>query len=183
MSPKRGRPKGTLSQACKGCAEKQQVIDVLHDTCASYEARIKRFQTLARRRRVLVNGHGRGRPDMTPKGDGHGYRQALLTVSSRGDQLNGGVAELKLDESLRQAWFHGELPYAGLLYKFKVRVPDRRPRWWTVHVTIYFETRGKDLSRLITRGWPAQCGQPKQGYPVQAWIRRVGSVYEERSSL
>jgi len=35
----------------KVCKEKQKVIDILQDTCTSYEARIKRFQTLARQRK------------------------------------------------------------------------------------------------------------------------------------
>jgi len=36
---------------CGECIEKQKAIDTLQDTCASYEARIKRFQTLARQRK------------------------------------------------------------------------------------------------------------------------------------
>lgn len=37
---------------CGGCVEKQKIINILHDTCAGYEARIKRFQTLRRKRRA-----------------------------------------------------------------------------------------------------------------------------------
>jgi len=40
-----------LIKYCKSCSEKQKIIDILHDTCASYESRIKRFQTLSRKRK------------------------------------------------------------------------------------------------------------------------------------
>jgi hypothetical protein len=36
---------------CNECIKKQQIIDILHKTCAKYEARIKRFQTLSKKRR------------------------------------------------------------------------------------------------------------------------------------
>lgn len=36
---------------CKECNEKQKVIDTLQNTCQLYEARIKRFQTLSRKRK------------------------------------------------------------------------------------------------------------------------------------
>jgi len=43
--------KTTKSSCCEKCNEKQKVIDTLLDTCRLYEARIKRFQTLARQRK------------------------------------------------------------------------------------------------------------------------------------
>ena len=45
------KPKSKVKRVCSECVKKQKIIDILHKTCASYEARIKRFQTLSKKRR------------------------------------------------------------------------------------------------------------------------------------